>query len=505
MDGLAPRATVPPGARLWQHRAPRLTLPRLNPANLAQYAPQPYQGTDVVAYVFGLIAVLSGALWLRDREPGMGWFGLSMATLSLWTATTALHIPVDRFISPLPWGHVVVLGLAFLALGLVDYLGVPRPWRRAMLAAMLVPVLAYTVLIVVVVATGAQILRTWANLLVSVTFLAMAGLTLWAARREPGAGHGLVGLALLGIPVMAVCTAVLDVDSVALSYWASLPVVLFALTLFTVSLLRRRLALEAEVVRRTAAEAELTRLNASLEHIVAERTADLQSMLAGLESFNRSVSHDLRGPLGGIAGAARLADESLRRGDDTLARRVLPLIADQAEQGTRLVAALLSLARVGDGPMQWQVVDLRALVEAVVAQLQPATAGAAQPRIDVAPLPAVQADPELLRPVFTNLIGNAIKFTRAAAGGRIEVGASVTGPTVEVWVRDNGVGFAPEQAERLFAPFVRLHAKGYDGHGIGLSIVRRAVERHGGQVRAEAAPGGGAVFRFSLPAAMPVS
>jgi hypothetical protein len=232
----------------------------LNAASTALYATQPYQGTDVVAFVFGLIAVLFGALWVRDREPGMGWFGLSMATLSLWLATNALHVPVDPFVSALPWGHVVVLGLVLLAFGLVDYLGVPGPRRRAMLAAMLLPALAYTVLIVIVAATGAQIVRTWANLLVGLSFLAMAGLAFWASRREPAAGHGWVGLALLGIPAMSVAMAVLRVDSAALRYWASWPVLLFALTLFTVSLLRRRRALEAEVARRSAAEAELTRL-----------------------------------------------------------------------------------------------------------------------------------------------------------------------------------------------------------------------------------------------------
>jgi signal transduction histidine kinase len=162
--------------------------------------------------------------------------------------------------------------------------------------------------------------------------------------------------------------------------------------------------------------------------------------------------------------------------------------------------ALLSLARVGDAPFESVAVALNPLVAGVVEQLALARPGQAMPRIDVAPLPTVQADPELLKPVFANLIGNAIKFTSAGEAGCVEVGAEATAAGVTVFVRDNGIGFDDEAAARLFTPFVRLNPQSSDGHGIGLSIVRRAVERHGGRVWAEGRPGAGAVFRFSLPA-----
>jgi len=101
--------------------------------------------------------------------------------------------------------------------------------------------------------------------------------------------------------------------------------------------------------------------------------------------------------------------------------------------------------------------------------------------------------------VFVNLIGNAIKFTRDTVAGRIEVGAAREGGGIEVFVRDNGVGFDGDAAARLFTPFVRLHDDRYEGYGVGLSIVRRVVERHGGRVWAESRPNRGAVFRFFLP------
>jgi len=123
------------------------------------------------------------------------------------------------------------------------------------------------------------------------------------------------------------------------------------------------------------------------------------------------------------------------------------------------------------------------------------------PQIEVAAgMPSVSADPELLKPVFANLIGNAIKFTRDAAAGRVEIGADQAAGVVTVHIHDNGVGFDDDAAKRLFAPFVRLHEGRFDGHGVGLSIVQRAVERHGGRVWAEGRPGQGATFHFSLPA-----
>ena len=184
-----------------------------------------------------------------------------------------------------------------------------------------------------------------------------------------------------------------------------------------------------------------------------------------------------------------------------MAKRALPLIADQAESSRRLMAALLSLAKVGDVALERQVVDLSQLVQQVVAQLTLEQNGKPLPQIEVAAgMPSVSADPELLKPVFANLIGNAIKFTRDAAAGRVEIGADQAAGVVTVHIHDNGVGFDDDAAKRLFAPFVRLHEGRFDGHGVGLSIVQRAVERHGGRVWAEGRPGQGATFHFSLPA-----
>ncbi len=282
-----------------------------------------------------------------------------------------------------------------------------------------------------------------------------------------------------------------------------------ALSLYAAKSLRMRIErltesqrmLSARLDELNEARSELQQLNASLEQQVEQRTAHLQEMVVGLESFNRNVSHDLRGSLGGIAGAARLADVALERGDAAIARRALPLIAEQAETSTRQMAALLALAQVGDARVQRREVDLRTLVEGVVQRLRTELTGQALPTIDVDELPTVNADPDMLQRVFANLIGNAIKFTRdAGESGRVEIGGVSLPGHVELYVRDNGIGFDATAVQTLFKPFSRLHGGQFEGHGVGLSIVRRAVERHGGRVWAEARPGQGATFRFSLPA-----
>ncbi|HEX7688910.1 MAG TPA: ATP-binding protein, partial [Burkholderiaceae bacterium] len=151
--------------------------------------------------------------------------------------------------------------------------------------------------------------------------------------------------------------------------------------------------------------------------------------------------------------------------------------------------------RAGDAEPQRAAVEAGALVEEVVGAQSAAWPGVA---IVVQPLPQVEADAGLLRQVFVNLVGNACKFAAGGVLPRVEIGHGQTPCGPAFYVRDNGVGFAPEDAGRLFRPFERLHGARFEGFGVGLSIVRRIVEHHGGRVWAESSPGQGATFRFTL-------
>jgi signal transduction histidine kinase len=250
-----------------------------------------------------------------------------------------------------------------------------------------------------------------------------------------------------------------------------------------------------------AREELISRLNRDLEAGVAELTAANQE----LEAFSYSVSHDLRAPLRHISGFVDL----LRRGSaeklDEKGRRQLDMIARAARNMGELIDDLLAFSRVGRTQLQREPVDLSFLVREVVQPVRLETAGR-NIEWQIGDLPAVMADPSLLRIVLANLVGNAVKYSRTRERPRIEIGSvpasgQPDGEAV-VYVRDNGVGFDPEYAGKLFGVFQRLHrADEFEGTGIGLATVRRIVHRHGGRTWAEGRLDGGATFYFSLPGA----
>jgi signal transduction histidine kinase len=222
------------------------------------------------------------------------------------------------------------------------------------------------------------------------------------------------------------------------------------------------------------------------------QAADLHNTVLRLRSFNQGVSHDLRGPLGALSGLARLAMHAIERSDTPRALHLLSASARQTDALCRLVVELLAVAE-GDR-LADERLDLRDVVLESIEHLALGRA-AALPQIRVAPLFPVCGSRILLRQVFVNLLGNALKFTSGMQSPTIEVG--LDGAST-VYVRDNGPGFHALAARRLFEPFQRLHDDGPPGVGIGLSLVKRIVERHGGRVWAQSIPGEGACFYLTL-------
>lgn len=250
-----------------------------------------------------------------------------------------------------------------------------------------------------------------------------------------------------------------------------------------------------------AREEALRALNEGLEARVRERTGLLQKANEDLHSFGRSVSHDLRGPLGSMGVLLR---NLLVRGtplpEDV--RRTVEMVAEEAERLSRMTAELLTLAMVEQRGLDPVPVEMRRLVEEVLAEL--GKPDGPQPEVAIGELPTVTGDAVLLRQVWTNLLSNAFKFSSKVERPRVEVSARTVDGEIEFCVADNGAGFDPEHASRLFGVFQRLHGHAeFPGTGVGLSIVRLAVHRHGGRVWAESAPGAGARFRFTLPASAP--
>ena len=166
---------------------------------------------------------------------------------------------------------------------------------------------------------------------------------------------------------------------------------------------------------------------------------------------------------------------------------------------SELIEDLLRLSRLGREPLQKQPVDMRGLVQEIAGELRAAEA-TRDVEIRIGELPPAQADPSLLRQVWVNLVANALKFTRRRERALIEIAGEGRAANKLYSIRDNGAGFDPRRAERLFGIFQRLHAaKDFEGTGVGLSIARRIVERHGGTIWAEGEPDRGAAFHFTLP------
>ncbi|BCS34835.1 hypothetical protein TBR22_A40610 [Luteitalea sp. TBR-22] len=274
-------------------------------------------------------------------------------------------------------------------------------------------------------------------------------------------------------------------------------------TMRRLDVLNRRLS--EEVAERRHAEDEVRALNASLETMVAERTRQLEAANHDLESFAYSVSHDLRAPLRHLHGFVGLLREASAGQLPPESAHYLQVIADASEQMGGLVEALLQFSRAKRAQLSLRPVNLTELVDECRVALQPLTAGR---RVvwDVAPMPPVLADPVLIRQVLMNLLDNALKYSREQEEARIGVGCDGReGDQLVFHVSDNGVGFDPAYAHKLFGVFQRLHrAEEFEGTGIGLAIVHNIVNRHGGRVWADSEPSRGATFRFTLrPAASP--
>jgi signal transduction histidine kinase len=254
-----------------------------------------------------------------------------------------------------------------------------------------------------------------------------------------------------------------------------------------------------DVTERKRAREQVEAQNVLLEERVRERTAELLAANVELEAFAYSVSHDLRAPLRHIKGFAQMLEEEAVEHRDASAQTLIGRILRSVDRMRELIDSLLGFSRLGRCPVSRQLVDLGPLVNEVIEELDPEAEGR-QVEWSVASLPAIDADPSLLRIVLVNLLSNALKFTRDRDHARIEV-FSVDGshPAPVIAVRDNGIGFAAEDAERLFGVFQRLHSQtDFEGSGVGLATVRRIVAKHGGRVWAEGEMGVSATFFFSL-------
>jgi light-regulated signal transduction histidine kinase (bacteriophytochrome) len=227
-----------------------------------------------------------------------------------------------------------------------------------------------------------------------------------------------------------------------------------------------------------------------------EKTVELEAANKELDAFSYSVSHDLRAPLRAIDGYSRMLEEDSGPSLGAEGRRLLGVVRSSSRRMGQLIDDLLAFSRLGQQAPARAEIDMTRLAQSTAAELAREYPAAG---ISVSELPPVLADHALLKQVWLNLIGNAFKYSSKRDGGRVEIGGKAEGAENVYWVRDNGVGFDMRYASKLFGVFQRLHGQDeFPGTGVGLAIVQRIVQRHGGRVWAQAAPGEGAMFYFTL-------
>ncbi len=408
------------------------------------------------------------------------------------------------------------MGVLVFAPLIVAWATPPRPrWQRVQVAE--IATLFSGVLLVSLVALNGSFLHTAAPFQLQ---YAVFPFIIWAALR---CGPRETATVIALVTGLAVWGAIHDRGPFVTG---NLDQRLILLEMFMAAAALTGLVLSAATAERARAQQALQRAHAGLEQRVAARTAELASanrVLAGkneeVEAFVYIVSHDLRAPLVNLQGFAKELELSCRELQEALATAALPATLAQRIQAIlsddiagalryisasttkfrRLIDALLQLSRTGTQQFRREPVDVGASVETTLLSLQQsiATSGA---KVSVDALPSALGDTTAIGQVFANLIGNALKYLQPGQPGHIEVGGEVADGVAHYWVRDNGAGIPASAQARLFQVFQRFHPQLASGEGMGLAIVKRIIERHGGRIWAASDEGVGATFHFTLPA-----
>lgn len=453
-------------------------------------------------YMTGVLVALLGVIFIayahEDSWPYVSWlagsamlFGLSNAAFRL----VQIGFDVSSEGISLPASSAVVAAVSALLIGLYNYVSgrAERPWRRFFGLCLL----GWAGVALVMLALPDHPFR---GPMASAAVLVAAALWLvWRWWFDRWGGQLALAAALLGQPVLLLLALRGSMDLAAFRDITPLPIVAVYFFVLTMILQRDAHRLARELRRSEQAEAAMQRLADGLDRTVQERTAQLEALNQGLRAFSGMVSHDLRGPLRNIHGLSEMAREAIEEGQPAQALPLVRKLGQESLRASRMVSDLLDLARVEQQALQKAKVDFGELVRECVEQLAMEYPSARQ-AVHVGPLPVVAVDRGLMSHVVINLVGNALKYGQGRPGLAVDVAAQREGEAWRFAVSDNGPGFDEARASELFQPFNRLAGDAVPGTGLGLTVVRRVVQQHGGEVGASGRAGEGARFWWTLPA-----
>jgi two-component system, sensor histidine kinase and response regulator len=255
------------------------------------------------------------------------------------------------------------------------------------------------------------------------------------------------------------------------------------------------------VISRALDVQRLRRENAELQEREQRRSEELAAAYQDLEAFSYSISHDLRAPLRTIDSFAQILEDDFAQALDEEGRRVVGIIRRGSQKMDQLIVGLLEFSRAGRERLDLDRIDMTVLARSAAAEVMAAYTGP-KALIDIADLPAAAGDATVIRQVWCNLIGNALKYSAKRPEPRVRISGRIEDREAIYQVEDNGAGFDMRYADKLFGVFQRLHrTEDFSGTGVGLAIVHRIVARHGGRIWAQGAPDAGACFQFALPVA----
>ena len=395
-------------------------------------------------------------------------------------------------------------GILFISLGVVRYLPLDQDAKRSLsISAMAFPVI-YITLGTLALIFEYQVQRAFIIWMQLPPFFAISLATFKAERLEPKKGHRLIGLLALVVPVLSIIYPLLGLKTAVLRFWTAVPLLTLAAIVLAASLLKEREKIEEALDELKLADEQLILLNKDLEKKVEIRTAMLHEIITDLESFNRSVSHDIRSPLGTISITAAVAEKYLSMGKTGLVGTELLNIKQQVDGLHGLVGTMLNLASNIESNPKIVPINFKEFVDSRLSTLMlgfkrnyPMLKG---PSFEVADIGVVHVNSQLFTIILDNLIDNAVKYNAFSDDLQIRIGGELTADKVKIYVADNGVGIASQSNdEDVYMPFKRMAGDmTTPGFGLGLNIVKRAVKKLGGDVWFEATPGGGVTFSFTL-------